>query len=191
MKPCSRNRKLIAWLALDALAAPEAAVLRDHLARCAGCRQYWEDVSSVTDGLSAAAPDSNLEASEHFHRRVAEKLRAVESSSVLDDLAAWARGWLLNWRVALPVLAMLVVALFAVIAFGPHSAVSPPPPLAAQAASKSDSRSDLAPTLANYQMVAQESLEKLSDLLTRQGNQSLPPAPVYTVSGLEPAKVPF
>jgi hypothetical protein len=57
--------------------------------------------------------------------------------------------------------------------------------------SESSSGSDLAPTLANYQMVASQSLEKLSELLTRQGNKSLPPTPVYTASSLELANAPF
>jgi hypothetical protein len=40
MKPCAKNRKLIAWLALGALEARRAAALRAHLALCEGCRQY-------------------------------------------------------------------------------------------------------------------------------------------------------
>jgi hypothetical protein len=57
--------------------------------------------------------------------------------------------------------------------------------------SPSSSESDLAPTIANYQMVANQSLEQLFELLTRQGNKRLPPAPVYTVSGPELANASF
>jgi anti-sigma-K factor RskA len=191
MKPCPQNRKLIVWLSLNTLDARKAAALRDHLALCEGCRRYWEEISNVTERLAAAAPDSNLEASELFHHRVAEKLQAVESSSVLENLAAWLRGSMLNWRVALPAVAVLVIALIAMVAPRHHPAPSPPAPPAVQVVSASSSESDLAPTLANYQMVASQSLEKLSELLTRQGNKSLPPAPVYTMSSFELTNASF
>jgi hypothetical protein len=191
MKPCSKNRKLIAWLALDALDARKAAALRDHLARCEGCRRYWEEISIVTEGLAAAVPDSKLEASEFFHHRVAEKLQVVECGSGPENLAAWLRGTMLSWRVALPAITVLVIALFAMIAPRHHPALSPPAPPTAQVESESSSERDLAPTLANYQMVANQSLEKLSDLLTKQGNKRLPPAPVYTASSLKLANASF
>ncbi len=191
MKPCSKNRKLIAWLALDALDAREAAALRDHLARCEGCRRYWEEISNVTERLASAAPDSNLEASEVFHHRVAEELQAVGSSSVLENLAAWLRGSKLNWRVALPAIAVLVIALLAMVAPRHPPALSLPAPPAVQVVSTSSSGSDLAPTIANYQMIANQSLDKLSELLTRQGNKRLPPAPVYTISSLEVVNASF
>lgn len=191
MKPCSKNRKLIACLALDELDARKAAALHAHFALCEGCRRYWQEMSNVAKGLASAAPDSNLEASEFFHHRVAEKLRAVESSSLLENLAARLRGAMANWRVALPAIAVLVIALFAMVAPRNHSVLPPPAPLPAQVASASGSDSDLAPTLANYQMIANQSLEKLSDLLTKQGNKSLPPAPVYTASSFQLAEGSF
>jgi xanthine dehydrogenase iron-sulfur cluster and FAD-binding subunit A len=183
MKPCSRNRKLIAWLALDALDARRAVALRDHLARCAGCRRYWEDVSAAAEELASAAPDSLLEASECFHHQVAEKLQAVEPGSVLENL--WLRGTMLNWRVALPAIAVVVIALFAMVAPRHPPAPSLPGPATVQVVSGSSSGTDLAPTIANYQMTAKRSLESLSELLTTQGNKSLPPAPIYTASSLQ------
>jgi hypothetical protein len=190
MKPCSKNRRLIAWLTLDALDARKAAVLRDHLAHCDGCRRYWEEISKVTDGLAAAVPDSNLEVSEFFHHRVAEKLRA-QTSSLLENLTAWLCGSMIDWRVALPAIAALVITLFAMVAPRHHPALPRRVPPHAQAVPESSSVSDLAPTLANYQMVAGQSLDKLSELLNRQGNKSLPPAPVYTISSFEPGDAPF
>jgi hypothetical protein len=186
MKQCSKNRKLIAWLALGALEARKAASLRDHLAGCEGCRRYWEEISNVTEGLAAASA-FNLEASEFFHHRVAEKLKAVESSSVLENVAAWFRGSMLNWRVVLPATAVLVIALFAIITPRPNPAVSP----SVQVVSKSSTGSDMDPTLANYQIIANQSLEKLSELLIRQGSKPLPPVPVYTASSFEPADASF
>ena len=191
MKPCSRHRKLIAWLALGALDARKAAALRDHLARCEGCRCYWEEISNVTQGLASAPPDSKLEASEFFHHRVAENLQAVKSVSGWKNLAAWLRGTMLNWRVAVPATAVMVITLSAIIALRHPPVPSPVAPPTVQVESASGAGSDLSPTIANYQMVANQSLEKLSELLTRQGNKSLPPAPVYTASSFETAIAPF
>jgi hypothetical protein len=42
----------------------------------------------------------------------------------------------------------------------------------------------LAPTLANYQRTANQSLEKLDALLTRQSERALPAPPSYTASTL-------
>ncbi len=189
MKPCATNRKRIAWLALGALETREAAELRDHLARCEGCRRYAEALSNVAEGLAAAAPDSNLEASERFHRRVAEKLEGVETGSILEGLAAWLGRCWPSWRVALPGFAVLVLALLAVIGARHYSTVFPPKQ--PQAGSPSGGGTDLAPTLANYQIVAGRSLAELDELLTRQGNQRLPPAPLYTASTLGEADGPF
>ena len=191
MKPCSQNRKRIAWLVLDALDDRQAAALRDHLALCENCRRYWEDLARLTAGLACAAPDSTLEASESFHRRVAEKLRAAESGSLLDILEARLGAALRNWRVVLPTTAAVATALFAVVALRLQPGASRPVPHTVQVVSASGPESELAPTIANYEMIAHQSLEKLSELLTRQGNKSLPRAPVYTISSLEPAEASF
>ena len=191
MKPCPKNRKLIAWLALGALDAQTAAALREHFALCEGCRRYWEEISNVAERVAAAAPDSNLEASKLFHHRMAEKLQAVESSSLLERLAAWVGGAMPNWRVALPAFAVLVMALLALVAPRHRPALLLPAAPVVHVTSASGSENDLAPTLANYQMMANQSLDKLSELLTRQGNKSLPPAPVYTVSSFQLASGSF
>ena len=41
MKPCSKNRKLIAWLALDALDVRQAQTLREHLATAKVVAAIW------------------------------------------------------------------------------------------------------------------------------------------------------
>ena len=189
MKPCSKNRKLIAWLALDALDARAAAALREHLALCEGCRRYAEEISNVTDGLAAAAPDSDLEASVSFHRGAAKKLQAAKANSVMENLAAWFRGSMLTWRVALPAIAVLVIALC--VAPRRHPALSPTAPPTVQVVPASSSESGSAPTIANYQAMANQSLEEFSELLTTQGNKRLPPAPVYTASSFALANASF
>jgi hypothetical protein len=60
--------------------------------------------------------------------------------------------------------------------------VSPSARAGIQTVSVSDADNDLAPTIANYQRVANQSLDKLDVLLTRQGNRPLPSMPIYTAS---------
>lgn len=184
MKACPKNRKLIAWLVLDSLNAQEAAGLRAHLAHCEGCRRYAEEISNVTKGLASAKMDSDLEASESFHRQVTAKLQPVESGSVVANLTFWFRETMLQWRVALPAVAVLAIALVVVIA-PKHPTASPSPESTAQVVSPSGSANDLAPTIANYQMIASQSPDKLAELLTQQGNKPLPPAPTYTISSFD------
>jgi anti-sigma factor RsiW len=182
MKPCSKNRKQIAWLALGELDAGSEKTLREHLAGCDGCRNYFEEVSGVTEKLAAAKPDSNVQAPDFFHQRLTEKLRAAESGPVVDEVTAWLARMTPGWRVALPGMAILVVAVFAVIARREPATASVAPPPNVQVVTASGSSGDPAPTVANYQMIASQSLDKLDALLTREGNESLPPAPIYTAS---------
>jgi len=60
--------------------------------------------------------------------------------------------------------------------------VSPPERAGVQRATAPLAETDLPPTIANYQMVASQSPEKLDELLTRQANRPRSPAPIYTAS---------
>ena len=53
MKPCAQNRKLIAWLASNALDARQTRQLQAHLETCEGCRRYLAEISNVTERLTA------------------------------------------------------------------------------------------------------------------------------------------
>jgi anti-sigma factor RsiW len=187
MKPCSKNRKLIAWLALDALDARQMTVLRAHLETCEGCRRYLEEISNVTERLRAAKINPDVQASESFHRNVADTLRAEESNSIWEIVAVYLRRIPVNGRVALLAAVALAVAVVALATLRQHPNPSPRTQPVAQVVPGPNLDSDLAPSIANYQMVANQSLEKLDELLTRQGNRNLPPTPIYTASTLVPA----
>jgi len=191
MKPCAKNRKLIAWLALGELDVRKASALREHLAVCDGCRCYWEEICRVNDKLAAAKPTPNVQASESFYQRVAEKLDAHEAGSIGENLTALIRTAMLNWRLVLPATAALLIAAFALVIFWQPPRQAPPAPPAVQVVSAPGSESDLAPTLANYQMIASQSLGKLDEVLTEQGNKALPPAPIYTASTFRLANASF
>ncbi len=181
MKPCSRNKKLIAWLAVEALDASQAAALRDHLAHCDGCRRYWEEISSLTARLSAPSTEPALTVTPAFHRQVTKRLRA-RSAAV--------EGWgpsrsvstspsLLNWRLVLPAMAALLIALALIPPAWHHSPPAPPPSPLLQAAT------DPAPTILGYTLAVLGAPEDLPNLLNKQGNKRLPPAPLYTASGIQ------
>ena len=184
MKPCAQNRKLIVWLALNALDAQQTRQLRAHLETCEGCRRYLAEISNVTERLVAAETNPDVQASESFHRKVAGKLRTAKPDSIGEILAAYLRSIRLNWRVALPAIAALVVIGVTVAIWRQPPVVSSSPRAGTQTASVSDADNDLAPTIANYQRVANQSLDKLDALLTRQGNRALPSMPIYTASTL-------
>jgi len=182
MKPCAQNRKLIAWLALNALDAQQARQLQAHLETCEGCRRYLAEISNVTEKLAAAETNSAVQASENFHRKVAGRLRSAKPDSLGEIVATYLAR--LNWRVALPAVAALVVVGVTVAIWRQPPEVSSSPRTGIQTASVSDADNDLAPTIANYQRVANQSLDKLDALLTRQGNRALPSMPIYTASTL-------
>jgi len=187
MKPCSNNRKLVAWLAVDALDARQEGEIRAHLETCEGCRRYLAEVSTVTEKLSVTEVRSDIQTSETFHQKVARALRAEETDSAWKTAVAHLQATLLNWRVALPVIGAIVVAIAVLSVFPRRPGVLLPGPTRAQAVLAPSVKSDLDPTISNYQMVANRSLEKLDELLTRQGHRNPSSTPLYTASSLERA----
>jgi hypothetical protein len=193
MKPCDSNRKLIVWLTLNALDAWQTHQLRTHLETCEGRRRYLAEISSVTKKLATAETHPDVQSSENFHQKVAGRLRSAKPDSLREILAAYLGANLLNWHVALP-------AFVALVLIGVNVAVWWQPPKLAlphqtrpqvQTVTASGADNDPAPTIANYQRVASQSLEKLDALLTRQGNRALPAMPVYTASTLGLANESF
>ncbi len=182
MKPCSNNRKLIAWLALDALDAQRGRALRAHLQTCAGCRRYLEEVSEVTQKLAAAEAGSDIRSSESFHQKVVCALRAEGTGA--ETWVAQLRATLSNWRVALPLIGATAIVIAALSIVARHPGVPLSTPARALVVLTPNTKPDLAPTISNYQMVANRSLEELDELLTRQGNRNSSPAQILTPSAL-------
>ena len=191
MKPCASNRKLIVWQTLHALDAQQTRKLRAHLETCAGCRRYLAEISNVTEMLVQTEANPDIQASEVFHQKLAGSLRASKPDSIGEILAAYFRGTLLNWRVALPAIAVLVAVGVTVATWRQPPEVSSSPRAGTQNAPVSDADNDLAPTIANYQRVANQSLDKLDALLTQQGNRALPPMTIYTASTFRLAQESF
>lgn len=186
MKPCSHNRKLLVWLALEELDVQQAEALRSHLQTCKGCRQYLMEISDVKQKLARVQFSSDVRASESFHRELVARLRAEKSESVWETARVFFRAGLLNWRVALPVAAAMVVVAVGLVVQRQHPRgdIALPVKSTARVVPGRNPDADLPPTIANYQLAANQSLEKLDALLTAQAREPLPPAPVYTASML-------
>ena len=89
-----------------------------------------------------------------------------------------------------PAIRAVVVVIAALFLFVQRPGIPLPAPTGAQAVLKPNVKRDLDPTISNYQMVANRSLEELDELLTRQGNRNPPPIQIYTASTLPRANAP-
>src|SRR5215471_13636642 len=118
MKPCPAYRKQIAWLAANALDASTTAAVHEHLQRCEPCRCYWKEMSLLSDRL-VSAPDSNIAASESFHRRVAKRLQPVEAESVSANPLSWFRQ-LMSWRIELSSASAVAIVLAGILIWQRH-----------------------------------------------------------------------
>jgi anti-sigma factor RsiW len=186
MKPCSDNRKQLAWLAAGALDETQSRELRAHVETCAGCREYLSEMTVVTHKLAASKITPEIQASEAFHQRVVRSVRAVKPVTVLATLVVAIRGGLLSWRLAVPVAALIVVLGF--IEWNGSrqhkgEVVSIPQPVARVVVTPRI-ENDLPPTFSNYRMAANRSSESFDELLARQARKNLPSAPIYTASTL-------
>ncbi len=190
MKPCRKYRKQIAWLAAGSLETPAARNLRSHLEICEGCRAYFQEISHLAQTLNATAITPDMDASESFHRRVAGALRVEASASVWERAGAFLRAGLSNGRMALPALAVLVLAAATLFHFQRHAAVLTPGPAIAPAVPAANMPGDLRPSIRNYQIAACCSLDQLDELLARQANRRSSFVPPYTASAFARAMGP-
>jgi len=86
-----------------------------------------------------------------------------------------------------PVLGASALAIAAWAIFLQHPNVPLPPSMGAQSKLTAPVESDFEPTISNYQMVANRSLDKLDELLTRQANSNHSPVPIYTLTTISRA----
>ena len=87
MKPCGRNRKQIASLAVNALGAQEADDLQAHIRTCEGCRRYLGEISLLTRSLASLETPLNIQTSENFHRLVVGALNKMTVAPLIQPSA--------------------------------------------------------------------------------------------------------
>ena len=167
-------------MALEALNQPEAGRVREHLQSCAGCRAYFEELTQIKMNLTATATDrQEAQSSDVFHRKLLARLEKEKPRSAVGDLLSGFRAW----RAAIPLAgaAAVIVGIYWAVQDHPHQPAPPRP--VGPVVSKGKINGDLPPTVANYHMVANQSLDKLDDLLNRQGNRNPQRGPIYNASG--------
>jgi hypothetical protein len=140
-------------------------------------------MTQITEQLAAAAPVSDLRATESFHQRVVAGLEKETATPPWKLVMARLRDMPLKWRVVSPV---AVVALVMVgIWIGPsprtHVPVSPPVPAGVPGVA-ADAGDDFTPSLANYERAADHFPDQLDMLLARQGQTAAGSGPVYTAA---------
>ena len=180
MKRCLEYRKFIAWQAADELDARRKNALEAHLDSCEACRRYQAEMLELTGMIRTANGDAGMQASESFHRKIMTAVSAERSRSVWDFAAAW-QVVFRNWRIALPVIGVIVV-LFAAMMLARRPGIPPAVAMDMPVIPSPVEQDDLDPTLVNYQMAAGLTLDQLNELLNKQADKSPPPAPIYTVS---------
>jgi hypothetical protein len=178
MKPCTKNKKLIAWLALDELDAAPAQELRAHLKTCSACGQYWREISAVCQAHSAAgARLREVPASEPFHHNLVRRIKQDGAPARSSPARELLMRWLAGWRVVLP--AGLCVLVLLGIYHGSGRRPDAPRGLPATPVSGSGASGGgyLEPSLTWYGGAADISPEALDELLAKQAlrGSSLPP----------------
>lgn len=202
MSSCRKNRKPIAWLVMEALPQAEAAKLREHLRGCESCRRSYEELLRVTGDLKsmqilaeAPAPERGSDPVQVRHRM--EALAPSRTERSWDAAGSAPRRALLvpallRWRVALPVGCALGLALLSLSVLERRSSPAPPASSGANAVHAHQAPpapTDLPPTIGNYHLIANQSLDDLDQLMTRQAKQTRAAPRAYTAAGL--AAAPF
>jgi hypothetical protein len=188
MKVCAKNKKLIVWLVMDALDAPQAAQIQAHLRQCEGCRAYRAEIASVSQRVVSmrATPEADR------HEVVASRLARnplARSRRTARHAARFARAPF-NWGLVVP--ALSIVALSLVVLSVLLKTPSPRSRLVAinQARFKVSARTGLPPTLGNYRAVANDSFDELDDLLWRQSQKPIPAPPAPSASTVAMLQLP-
>jgi hypothetical protein len=169
MKVCAKNREAVAMLAIGALEAREAEALRAHAASCAGCRGYLAEMMGVVENVRAAQAPQEGEHALFLHRRVRQALRQAAPRPNF------------SWRLVIPTVCVLLLLM---VILPRRDPISPARPSAPQAHQGGTPVKSLDPTILNYQMAANQSLEKLDAVLTEQGKRTAPASPVYRAGSI-------
>jgi hypothetical protein len=189
MKPCRKNRKLIVWSMLDALGPAQASELAQHLQHCEGCRRYRQEISQITRGLSALESFAEVSGADKVRSHSFRRLNL--SGSNVRSLKARAGLYqnIFSWRVGVPGLCAIALALVVLSSVLPHRVAAPAPHPSPSVQLLSPSP-DLPATVANYRAVANQSLDELDDLLAKQARRPVAAPPIFTPRTLALLQIP-
>lgn len=165
MKPCAQNRESLALLACRAPAPGEATELRDHLQGCAGCREYFGQMSAVCESHTAVARElPDVPVSLRLRSRISAAVSAGESRQRNESFLAGFTGW--GRLAGVAALVVLLLGGFVLVrrSAAPVNVVEVPvPPPAGKANVQSERMS-----LNAYRLALNRSPEDLEQLLTHE-----------------------
>jgi anti-sigma factor RsiW len=165
MKPCSKYRKSIAWLAAGTLGAGETSQIERHLKSCSACRSYLTEMSGVVNRLEKKPIETEVVASPRLHQRILGSLKSDERRPNQAWQMVWGSVW---WRIVAPAGAVALILCLIWIQRLPTSpsrvAEGSRGPKVVEPAGVAET----GPSMALYQSVANRSLDDLDELLTRQ-----------------------
>lgn len=176
MKPCRHNRKRIVWLQLNALGQDEATDLRTHLQTCAGCREYHREISRVNDYLSSLQSTVTLENT--LTAPAPRPRRLNPGRTGFSPATSFVQNLLP--RLAWPALASVLLATVIIVVVTHHPAAPSVPAHQTNIITAQEPVANVLPTLGNYRAVANQSLDQLDDLLSRQSTRPIPPPPAFS-----------
>lgn len=159
MNPCPNQRRAISLLACSAIPPQQADLVRGHLSKCEGCRQYFLELSSIDQmHRTAAAGLSGVEIAPALYRKVAAAIRVSPSATTT-------RGTLSLWWIPIAAAALVVLAV------GSFPRQSPKSPADVHTATVQPAV--FAPedtSLLSYSRALAQSPERLDSLLARSAN---------------------
>jgi len=176
MKPCRSNRKRIVWLLLNALEQDEATDLRTHLQVCAGCREYHLEISRVNHSLSSlqstVTQNTPLKASaSRPHQLIPSRTDLSPATSFIQNILP---------RLAWPALASVLLVTVIIVLVTHHPTTPSLPAHQTNVITAQDPPASVLPTLGNYRAVANQSIDQLDDLLSRQSKRPIPSPPAFS-----------
>ncbi len=182
MKPCWRNRKRIAALAVGELHNEEAQELRRHFKSCEACRGAFDELAGIRDELAATGRGMEMSRSTDFHRRLMRSLRKEPTRSSFGF-------WVAQFQSRRLALGFGLVIAGAIVFWAVHErGLSPGPSTATNRGQPASAhvrpQEPLAPSIANYRDAAERSFDALDDLLTDQALRCSPATSLYTASTL-------
>jgi hypothetical protein len=184
MNPCAKNKKTLSWLAIDAVDAVEARGLQAHMESCAGCRNYFAEISNLAGRFDEFRATSEIEATEMFHRGLARRIDSEARPGIFATVFAPVRPGALNWRVALPIAGVMAAIVMLLITSAQQHVRPPVARVVEPIALAEKPVNEVTPTFGNYRMLANRSLDALDQELTREAQASLAGASTYTASNL-------
>jgi len=190
MKPCRKNQKQIVWLVMDALDNVQAAELKSHLQRCDGCQVYRSEIELLRNNLVEMDLATEIQAKESLHRRIMTALSENQAETGGPAISLGVQRLRMSWRAAVQTACVVAVGILILAALASRHEAPHAPSAQTHVIPIPTEHPDVLPTIANYRAIANQSLDQLDELLTRQSKRPIPSPPSFSAATLALVNVP-